>query len=442
MRIRILLFLLFCSLTTSFAHSILHLDFESLRTRAVVTLLDGTDASFVKPAVALGRSLKASGLTTPMILLHTDLIEDQEQLKAVGWQLRRIPIVSPPGYSRFDKAFNQLAIFGLEEFDRIIYLDADCIVTQNIEELFKCNAQMCGVLRSSFFNAGVLVASPSRALHQRITEQLMSTLADYPENHPGFLNEFFWNPERCPFFDPNEDVPSKEQLPCARLPNTYNGDLTLFTFRSDRWLFDARTHSESITPKIIQFTFGAKPWHWWTYTLIQQHWMWWRWFSEDQVLDSSGSLLAKILQVCFVLPLPFVPLPEREVDGWTIMAWAVYILVVFFASIFYSIAVFFSPYTDWIVWLASFLLPMDVFFRVFLTGENQRLTRVICFTMFAVATALLMFSPNKLILGLHLNFFIRLAVLIVVFCSIICIFVPCRIIFEYQAQRRNKIALG
>lgn len=409
---------------------------------AAVTLLYGSNSNFVKSAVALGRSLKASGTNIPMILLYTDLKKNQAaQLEAVGWEPRPIPAINNPSQSfvsRFDYIFSKLAIFGLEEFDRVIYLDADCIVTQNIEELLRCNAEICAVLRSAFFNAGVLVTTPSRTLHQEMLATLESTPADYPDNDQGFLNIFFWNPERCPFFDPNEDPSQSELQRCARLPNFYNGDLALYTLRSDRWLFDARTHSENVQPKIVHFTFGAlKPWDWWTYTLIEQHWTWWHWFAGNRMFDSWRSAAIQLLMIVGVLPLTLIRPRFRPVDYWTIVIWAVAGFISFFGSIFYSITFFCSPYTDWLVWLEAFLLSIDVFFRSTFTGRNLLVARLGFYSSFIISTALLMFCKNNM-LGLHLNFFLRLAVMISVFSTLMCVFVPTRILVEFREQRKTR----
>ena len=55
----------------------------------------------------------------------------------------------------------KLEIWRLTEYRRVVYLDADTIVTQNIDELFRCGA-FCAVFRAfDLFNAGVLVLKPS-----------------------------------------------------------------------------------------------------------------------------------------------------------------------------------------------------------------------------------------------------------------------------------------
>ena len=69
----------------------------------------------------------------------------------------------------------QLHIWGLTEYESIVYLDADTIVTRPLDELFLCDG-VCGVMRASErLNTGVLVVQPNATLFQQLLDAMPTT---------------------------------------------------------------------------------------------------------------------------------------------------------------------------------------------------------------------------------------------------------------------------
>lgn len=81
--------------------------------------------------------------------------------------------------SRLVFVYTKLLIVEMEdEYDRVVFLDADTLVLENIDELFECEP-FCAVMRhSELLNSGVIVITPSRELYSHMHE-LIGELDSY-----------------------------------------------------------------------------------------------------------------------------------------------------------------------------------------------------------------------------------------------------------------------
>lgn len=81
--------------------------------------------------------------------------------------------------SRLVFVYTKLLIVEMEdEYDRIVFMDADTLVLENIDELFECSP-FCAVMRhSELLNSGVVVITPSKELYNHMHD-LIGKLDSY-----------------------------------------------------------------------------------------------------------------------------------------------------------------------------------------------------------------------------------------------------------------------
>jgi len=111
---------------------------------AYVSALWGDDVKNLTLGMALGQSIAASGSTLPRILLLThDVPREYHTILQQWWTLVMVSYI--PCYDlckneRFLNVFTKLHIFNLEGFDKVLWLDLDTLLLQNIEHVFDQNA--------------------------------------------------------------------------------------------------------------------------------------------------------------------------------------------------------------------------------------------------------------------------------------------------------------
>lgn len=176
-----------------------------------VTLL-ATEA-YLAGVLVLWHSLRKSGSAHDLLVLITykaspDTLSLLDNLRIDYTHADRIP--SPhrheaknPLYYMFDK----LTIFGLIEYDKVVYLDADMLVCRNIDDLFErpsWSAVNTGGMLPEYahwkqFNAGLMVIEPDLGLFSDLLRQ-KDRLPSSDGGDQGFLHAYFpeW-PQRPEF---------------------------------------------------------------------------------------------------------------------------------------------------------------------------------------------------------------------------------------------------
>ena len=167
--------------------------------------------------------------------------------------------------SHFTFTITKLAVWKLTEYRRIILIDSDTILLQNIDHLFRCGT-FCAVYRhSDYFNTGVMVIKPSSATYDELMRKT-SQLQSYDGADQGFLNSAFSELKYATMFDPKSDKNAEDVM--MRLPAGYNMDIGIY-YISGHWSIPLK---ESY---ILHYTLGpVKPWVWWAYPLFDQSWYW------------------------------------------------------------------------------------------------------------------------------------------------------------------------
>jgi len=191
----------------------------------------------------------------PIIVLHTRDVSKAslrtlQKIKRV--QLRVVDKMQGPAdaarsvESRSD--FTKIHIWNLVEYSKILYLDADMLVMDDISELFERDlgqlrfAAAPDVYPPDRFNAGCILLEPDQARFENMLINI-PVLPSYDGGDTGFLNAFF--PEWY-------ESPSRNRLPFA-----YNAQRTLF------WMTNQAQpgYWKAIgKKKILHFSSSPKPW--------------------------------------------------------------------------------------------------------------------------------------------------------------------------------------
>lgn len=113
------------------------------------------------------------------------------------------------GYNSWIPALNKLAIYNLTQFDKLVFLDADTYIYENVDHLFNyppitAVADGCGwcpkidkfVKGDNYykrFNAGVMVIQPSEELFNKIIKSTETLPQDRPWADQNIVNELYPN---------------------------------------------------------------------------------------------------------------------------------------------------------------------------------------------------------------------------------------------------------
>ena len=160
---------------------------------AYITYFSGR---YILGLLALIRSLRRFSDKKIIVLCSEteplDFLLKEENLEIV----RMKPIENPNshGQARFKDTYNKLKIFDFLEYDKLIYIDSDCLILKNIDELFNLKTEISaapdwGLKYANGFNSGVIVFTPSVELRTLIFDSLTKDINSSDGGDQGFLNE-------------------------------------------------------------------------------------------------------------------------------------------------------------------------------------------------------------------------------------------------------------
>jgi glycogenin len=143
--------------------------------------------SYVEGVIVLHRSLMQSGTTYPFLVLTTPNLADRtfQLLNRHGIAYRPIPPIVldtalPSHQARWQATYSKLQIFNQIQFDKLVYLDADMLVYQNLDELFSqphmaavnAGGRLPEYASWTEFNSGLMVIEPSWQLYEDMLAKL------------------------------------------------------------------------------------------------------------------------------------------------------------------------------------------------------------------------------------------------------------------------------
>ncbi|KAL0344858.1 UNVERIFIED_CONTAM: putative UDP-glucuronate:xylan alpha-glucuronosyltransferase 4 [Sesamum radiatum] len=161
---------------------------------AYVTVLHSSEA-YVCGAIALAQSIIQSNSTKDLVLLADDHISEKSihGLQSAGWKIKRIKRIRSP-HSKKD-AYNEwnyskLRIWQLREYDKVMFIDSDLIVTRNLDDFF-IYPQLSAVGNDKhIFNSGLMLVEPSMCTFKTLMKKRF-VVGSYNGGDQGFLNEVF-----------------------------------------------------------------------------------------------------------------------------------------------------------------------------------------------------------------------------------------------------------
>lgn len=164
----------------------------------------GTD-SFLPGVLTLNASLKRYNKTYGLVVLVSDMVSeriinilDSQKIKYKKIQQIQNPQKLENDERNFKYMFTKLRIFEMVEFEKVVYVDADMLICNNIEVLFTV-PHMSAVIAGGLypgneswkdFNAGFLVVEPNKPLF----DNLISSINYLPSDDggdQGFLHSFY-----------------------------------------------------------------------------------------------------------------------------------------------------------------------------------------------------------------------------------------------------------
>ena len=166
--------------------------------RAYITLL--STENYLPGVFALHESLKRSGTPHPFVVAVADQISPEIDaiIERTGIIVRRIPPTTAipkdmiEGNGHWGHTFDKVHLFGMHEFEKLVYVDSDMLVLANMDELFDrphMSAVPAGRLVHSGWvrlNGGLLVIEPKKGLADGIFATLPQAKKEVAETEAAF----------------------------------------------------------------------------------------------------------------------------------------------------------------------------------------------------------------------------------------------------------------
>ena len=217
---------------------------DTSRRFSYVTIL--TNDAFCSGALVMQHTLLETQTKYPEVLcLVTKSVTEscRQLLQHAGLRLQEVSILGNPNVrhkAHFADVYSKLHVFSLAQFDKVVYLDSDMMVLNNIDHLFDSYPALSAapeINPPALFNSGLMVLAPSKELYESLLAAA-PLLPSYDKTDQGFLNEMWignWN----------------------MLPYTYN-------FLKDRGALPDRFDSfvaRDLSEVYVVHMVGEKPWH-------------------------------------------------------------------------------------------------------------------------------------------------------------------------------------
>ena len=110
------------------------------RREAYVTMCTSKD--YVSGALVMAHTLHNTGTTRPLLCMVTKHLDgsDLESLRAGGMSTILVDAIPAPVSSNVQEwdivGYTKLNLWGMSDWDFLVYIDADCLIVGNMDDLF------------------------------------------------------------------------------------------------------------------------------------------------------------------------------------------------------------------------------------------------------------------------------------------------------------------
>ncbi|KAM3594211.1 uncharacterized protein V6R79_004285 [Siganus canaliculatus] len=218
--------------------------------QAFVTL--ATNDSYAKGALVLGQSLRNHNTTKKLVALIGPHVAEpcREALRSIFDEVRLVDVMDSGDSAHLSMmkrpdlgvTFTKLHCWTLTHYSKCVFLDADTLVLENIDELFE-REELSAAPDPGWpdcFNSGVFVFTPSNETHEKLLA-FCSENGSFDGGDQGVLNSFFntWA---------TADI-------SKHLPFVYNlSSISIYSY-----LPAFKQYGRNA--KVVHFLGSVKPWH-------------------------------------------------------------------------------------------------------------------------------------------------------------------------------------
>lgn len=171
---------------------------------------------------------------------------DYKEIKKIDYKVDFNDFVQP----YFKNTFDKLSIFQLTEYEKIVYLDLDLLITENVDDLFCYNGPAMAMDHpfTGLHNSGVMIIEPNLDDYNGLINLMLEKMNNEEQlGDQNIINEYFTT--------------------INTIPQTYNSmrriSDELINVKSSIWDEELKTHPMSIkedeNSKILHYIITPKP---------------------------------------------------------------------------------------------------------------------------------------------------------------------------------------
>lgn len=172
-----------------------------MKTRTYGVFLIGD--SYLPGVIALKKSIDLVGSRFPLTAFCSECSsEAKESMKKEGILVVEVDALVPPtlifeknqrdGRPRWNSTFSKLGVLRMDQFEKIVLLDADMMILRNVDTLFDCPHMSAVVAGKGIhkewvdLNSGLMVLTPSGSTYDKAIEIMQRMDKDALKSYIGF----------------------------------------------------------------------------------------------------------------------------------------------------------------------------------------------------------------------------------------------------------------